>query len=463
MTTEELITTQFYDWEMRGRGWQVWDCPVDLEPPFRVFPGYYIPAADDGRRPTALSSWVERLHGRQQSPEPSGEWPSLPESVGREEPALYFDESPLTEIQVSQPTNMKLSGELAARFLSSLRISSYPISFEIVGLADSILIQFACREKDRSLLRSNLRAYFPDSKFRETSDFLACNWPQSVDEGDCPVVVDFGLSHEFVIPLQSQGGFSIDSLIGIVGSLSDVKIGEAAVLQVLFHGTQYDWANSAILATTDMAGNSVLANIPKMAECLRRKLSQPLFASVFRVGAKSASRERSWELAKRIGSALVSIFEGSGGADTNELIPLSNDGYDEDLHEEDLLLRHTHRSGMILNAAELVPLVHVPSPSVRSDKFGTERATKCAPPGLRSEDEKTASVTLGDNLHEGETRRVFLSDKLRSMHVHVIGTTGSGKSTLLLNLIKQDMELGSGLCVIDPHGDLIEDVISNVP
>ncbi len=462
MTTEELITTQFYDWEMRGRGWQVWDWPVELEPPFRTFPGYYIPAGDDGRRPTVLSSWVEKLHGRQQPLGPSGERPALQESVENEEPALYFDESPLTEFQVSQPAKANLSGELAARFLSSLRISAYPISFEIIGLADIILIQFTCREKDVSLLRSNLGAYFPDSKFREAGGFLACNWPQRADGGDCPVIVDFGLSHEFVIPLQSQGGFATDSLIGIVGSLSDVKIGEAAVLQVLFHGTQYDWANSAILATTDMAGNSVLANVPKMAGCLRQKLSQPLFACVFRVGAKSANQERSWELAKRIGSALVSIFAVSG--DANELIPLSNDGYNENRHEEDLLLRHTHRSGMILNASELVPLVHLPSPSVRSDKFGTERATKSAPPlALRNEHEKTASVTLGENIHEGETRQVSLSDKLRSMHVHVIGTTGSGKSTLLLNLIKQDMELGSGLCVIDPHGDLIEDVISNVP
>lgn len=113
---------------------------------------------------------------------------------------------------------------------------------------------------------------------------------------------------------------------------------------------------------------------------------------------------------------------------------------------------------------ELVPLVHLPSPSVRSDKFEIERATRAAPPlALRCENEKTAPVTLGDNIHEGETRQVCLSDKLRSKHVHVIGSTGSGKSTLLLNLIKQDMELGSGLCVIDPHGDLIEDVIANVP
>ncbi|MEO8649277.1 MAG: type IV secretion system DNA-binding domain-containing protein [Acidobacteriota bacterium] len=349
-------------------------------------------------------------------------------------------------------------------FLSSLRISAYPISFEIIGLADIILIQFACREKDVSLLRSNLRAYFSDSKFRETSDFLSCNWPQQADRKDYPVVVDFGLSHEFVIPLQSQGGFSIDALIGVVASLSDVKIGEAAVLQVLFHGTQYDWANSAIHAATDMAGNSVLSNVPKMADCLRQKLSQPLFSAVFRVGTKSADQKRSWELAKRIGSALVSTFAVTGTAHANELIPLSNDGYNEIRHEEDLLLRHTHRSGMILNAEELVPLVRLPSPSVRSDKFEAERATKAAPPlTLGSENEKTGSVTLGNNPHEGETRRVSLSDKLRSRHVHVIGTTGSGKSTLLLHLIKQDMERGSGLCVIDPHGDLVDDIVGHIP
>jgi DNA helicase HerA-like ATPase len=45
----------------------------------------------------------------------------------------------------------------------------------------------------------------------------------------------------------------------------------------------------------------------------------------------------------------------------------------------------------------------------------------------------------------------------------VLGSTGSGKTSLILNLIKQDMQQGQGLCVLDPHGDLIDEVIANVP
>jgi len=61
----EALTRQFYEWEMRGRGWLVLDYPVTLEPPFRRFLGHFVPAAlsaaDDGRRETGLSSFFDRL------------------------------------------------------------------------------------------------------------------------------------------------------------------------------------------------------------------------------------------------------------------------------------------------------------------------------------------------------------------------------------------------------------------
>ena len=62
----EALTRQFYDWEMRGRGWQVSCRPVALEPPFRPFFGHFVhgpPGAviDDGRKPTALSSFFDGL------------------------------------------------------------------------------------------------------------------------------------------------------------------------------------------------------------------------------------------------------------------------------------------------------------------------------------------------------------------------------------------------------------------
>ncbi len=46
------------------------------------------------------------------------------------------------------------------------------------------------------------------------------------------------------------------------------------------------------------------------------------------------------------------------------------------------------------------------------------------------------------------------ADRLR--HLHIIGKSGSGKSTLLAHLVRQDIECGTGVLVLDPHGDLLD-------
>ncbi len=53
--------------------------------------------------------------------------------------------------------------------------------------------------------------------------------------------------------------------------------------------------------------------------------------------------------------------------------------------------------------------------------------------------------------------------KDRRHHVYCIGKSGTGKTTLLHNLIIQDIELGRGVGVIDPHGDLAERIIDAIP
>jgi len=48
-------------------------------------------------------------------------------------------------------------------------------------------------------------------------------------------------------------------------------------------------------------------------------------------------------------------------------------------------------------------------------------------------------------------------------HTYVIGKTGSGKTTLLRNMIIQHIALGHGVGLIDPHGDLAEELLNHIP
>jgi len=59
---------------------------------------------------------------------------------------------------------------------------------------------------------------------------------------------------------------------------------------------------------------------------------------------------------------------------------------------------------------------------------------------------------------KGEFQLARIAEEDRATHLYVIGATGTGKTKFLEFLIQQDIEKGNGFGVIDPHGDLIEDV-----
>jgi type IV secretory pathway TraG/TraD family ATPase VirD4 len=56
-----------------------------------------------------------------------------------------------------------------------------------------------------------------------------------------------------------------------------------------------------------------------------------------------------------------------------------------------------------------------------------------------------------------------IKQKDRRGHMYILGKTGTGKSTLLETLVQQDLSSGRGLALLDPHGDLVEKVLSEVP
>jgi len=70
---------------------------------------------------------------------------------------------------------------------------------------------------------------------------------------------------------------------------------------------------------------------------------------------------------------------------------------------------------------------------------------------------------IGKREHWGGTETVGIAQEDRRYHTHIIGKTGSGKTTLVRNLIVQDIEAGRGVAVIDPHGDLADELLDFIP
>jgi DNA helicase HerA-like ATPase len=75
----------------------------------------------------------------------------------------------------------------------------------------------------------------------------------------------------------------------------------------------------------------------------------------------------------------------------------------------------------------------------------------------------TEQLILGTRDNWGSESTFGLSADDRRHHLYVIGKSGTGKTTLLRNLILQDIEAGRGVAVIDPHGDLADDVLDHIP
>lgn len=456
-TREESLSRQFYEWERAGRGWSVFNFPVELEPP--LIPLYYFnlptPIIDDGRQ----ESFFGKLFGSSsQNEELASQTKQLAEYTehlkeARERLFCQYYTQEFTEHRLVFPKDFNASKTIAENLLLSFAYAAHPVSFEVIGTAKEIVIQIASTEPDSVQVKQQIRSHLPGCLVIETDDYLGNTWLSGSDES---LIVDFGLSNEFMLPLNTSGSrFENDILTTLTGALSNLKNDEVGIFQVLFQKAKQNWAEEIISSVRQFDGTPFFRNSPEMIPLAKQKVSRPLFASVVRIAAKSRHFDRTMQIVKSLGAGLVSLSNPIG----NEFIPLANDGYYETYHEQALLNRLSYRCGMILSSDELVSLVHPPSSQIIAEKLARESEKTKPAPSLALNN----SLSLGDNIHQNEIRQVTLSTDQRTKHIHVIGSSGSGKSNLLLNLIKQDLESGQGLCVIDPHGDLIDASLEHIP
>jgi hypothetical protein len=115
---------------------------------------------------------------------------------------------------------------------------------------------------------------------------------------------------------------------------------------------------------------------------------------------------------------------------------------------------------MILSTAELASLFHFPNTKFNRIAAIKWQNFKIAPPPQNLPKE---GIFLGWNLYRGIKTPVYIKNEDRFRHFYVIGQTGTGKSTILTVMVVQDLKNNVGFAVMDPHGQLADDVFSYIP
>ena len=113
-----------------------------------------------------------------------------------------------------------------------------------------------------------------------------------------------------------------------------------------------------------------------------------------------------------------------------------------------------------LNIKELSTLMHFSSSHIESSEILKQSRSTTAPAPKEISRE---GILLGINRHRGNETEIRIGEKDRLRHFYVIGQTGTGKTVLLKNMITQDILNGEGVCMIDPHGSDIDDVLGTIP
>lgn len=118
-----------------------------------------------------------------------------------------------------------------------------------------------------------------------------------------------------------------------------------------------------------------------------------------------------------------------------------------------------NRNSIVLNVSEINTFWHLPHYLLEVPNIKWLSSRSAPPPTYLPEE----GIVLGENYFRGTRTLVRIKNKDRRLHMYIIGQTGTGKTTLLKNMIIQDIENGSGLCFLDPHGDAAEELLDYIP
>jgi hypothetical protein len=194
----------------------------------------------------------------------------------------------------------------------------------------------------------------------------------------------------------------------------------------------------------------------KAVENISEKIKSTIMVANIRVVASAPSRARTKEIISNIESAFSQFTK----ANSNGIVFKDVDDKHLGQFFHAFSFRMPNEKELLpLNIKELATLMHFPIGTVGSPELKESRAGVAAAPLNMSRE----GIKIGINSYRGVDNDVYLKELDRMRHFYVIGQTGTGKTGIMMNMIRQDIINGEGVCYLDPHGSDIQKILSFIP
>lgn len=383
-----------------------------------------------------------------------------------------------TLLQVALPRDNEIKIDAAEQLFSSFAAIGKPpkrfafknpphIAFEIVGLPGDIRFYVHVPKKLRDFVEKQINGAYPDAEITPLDDPSAKQKTLSMIGNDYNIFSESGkvafaslfLKGAAWKPMKVYKDFPIDPLASITSILAKMSEGEGAAIQILITPAGDEWKKegrahlSEIKKTEANPETAKYSEDARSLEAIEGKIGKPGFLTTVRVVVSSSTKEAADAHLDNI----LNAFEQYGGQASLSKSKIRFKG----LFMTDFIYRYFPMRNQVgvMTSEELATLYHFPNKAVSTPGLhwvSSKRAP--APANLPTE-----GLFLGRSTYRGLSRQVFMSRDDRRRHMYIIGKTGTGKTEFLKQMIMQDIKNGEGLAVIDPHGDLIEDILKLTP
>lgn len=345
-------------------------------------------------------------------------------------------------------------GEKLGRFKKYVNSKSF-VSFEIVGLPETIRFYVVCSKNLASIVEKAVNGAYPTAEVTKVNEYNIFHDGSKVD------FVSMKLDKDSYKPIRTYEELSTDSMSSVLTTMGKLREGEAAAVQVVITSAGSKWRESGKKYVQKVRHNNSDPEKKKIdaPEDLLSAIEKKCEKGGFYVDIRLVSVANSLPEAQQTLGTMTSSFSQFKKEGSNELVKSSPKKSNKKDFIKDFIYR-TPRETSILNTAELATIMHFPNKNVNTPHINwllSKRAP--ATSGIPS----TGDLWLGNNIYRDVNKPIFMLRDDRRRHMYMVGKTGAGKSYMLQQMALQDIINGEGLAFLDPHGDSAEWLIERIP